>query len=111
MKLGAEPMETPRFGAIAAVSRSRSTRWSIQAHCQRSYVRVEILKNESLHAQGRARGRQNDFFDPRLSPDFDHFLAAAPPARPAGRRPPIYWDSREFPTIDDIADIIYVFIL
>ena len=51
MKLGAEPMETPRFGAIAAVSRSRSTRWSIQAHCQRSYVRVEILKNESLHAQ------------------------------------------------------------
>jgi hypothetical protein len=49
MKLGAEPMETPRFGAIAAVSRSRSTRWSIQAHCQRSYVRVEILKNESLH--------------------------------------------------------------
>ena len=43
MKLGAEPMETPRFGAIAAVSRSRSTWWSIQAHCQRSYVRVKIL--------------------------------------------------------------------
>jgi hypothetical protein len=51
MKLGAEPMETPRFGAIVAVSRSRSTWCSIQAHCQRSYVRVETLKNESLHAR------------------------------------------------------------
>ena len=82
MKLGAEPMETPHFGAIAGVSRSRSTRWSIQAHCQRSYVRVEILKNESLHAQGRAGGRQNDFFDLRLT-QFDHFVAATTPARPA----------------------------
>jgi hypothetical protein len=51
----AEPMETPRFGAIAAVPWSRSTWWPIQAHCQRSYVRLEIPKNESLHAQGRAR--------------------------------------------------------
>jgi hypothetical protein len=55
---------TPRFGAIAAVSRSRSTWWSIQAHCQRSYVRVEILKNESLHAQERARAGRMIFSTP-----------------------------------------------
>jgi hypothetical protein len=24
-----------------------------------------------------------------------------------GRRPPIHWDSRELPTIDDISDIVY----
>jgi hypothetical protein len=65
MKLGAEPREAPRFGAIGAVCRNRSTWWSIQAHCQRSYVRVEIVKNESLHAQREGAGRQNDFFEPQ----------------------------------------------